>query len=39
VIFDYVGINRWNNDYKRKAVYAAARAMAEGRKAGETLGQ
>lgn len=39
VIFDYVGVNRWNNDYKRKAVYAAARAMAEGRKAGDTLGQ
>jgi len=37
VIFDYVGINRWNNDYKRQAAYAAARAMAEGRKAGETL--
>ena len=37
VIFDYVGTNRWNNDYKRAAAYAAARAMAEGRKAGETL--
>ena len=37
VIFDYVGINRWNNDYKSTAAYAAARAMAEGRKAGETL--
>ncbi|GHU12442.1 flavodoxin family protein [Spirochaetia bacterium] len=37
VIFDYIGINRWNNDYKRQAVYAAAKAMAGGRKAGETL--
>jgi multimeric flavodoxin WrbA len=37
IIFDYVGINRWNNDYKKSAVYAAARAMAEGRRAGETL--
>jgi multimeric flavodoxin WrbA len=37
VIFDYIGINRWNNDYKKKAVYAAAKAMAEGRKAGENL--
>jgi multimeric flavodoxin WrbA len=37
VIFDYIGINRWNNDYKIKAAYAAARAMAEGRLAGETL--
>ena len=37
VVFDFVGINRWNNDYKSMAAYAAARAMAEGRKAGETL--
>ncbi|MDR0286574.1 MAG: flavodoxin family protein [Clostridiales bacterium] len=37
VIFDYIGINRWNNDYKRRAAYSAAKAMAEGRKAGETL--
>ena len=37
VVFDAIGVNRWNNDYKRKAAYAAARAMAEGRKAGETI--
>jgi hypothetical protein len=37
VIFDYISVNRWNNDYKKNAAYAAARAMAEGRKAGETL--
>jgi multimeric flavodoxin WrbA len=37
VIFDYISVNRWNNDYKRKAAYAAARAMAEGRKNGDTL--
>jgi len=37
VIFDYIGINRWNSDYKRLAVYAAARAMAQGRQAGETV--
>jgi multimeric flavodoxin WrbA len=37
VIFDYIGVNRWNNDYKKKALYAAARAMAEGRRAGKTL--
>jgi multimeric flavodoxin WrbA len=36
-IFDYIGINRWNNDYKKKAVYSAARAMAQGRQAGNTL--
>lgn len=37
VIFDYIGVNRWNSDYKRKAAYAAAKAMAEGRNAGETI--
>jgi multimeric flavodoxin WrbA len=37
VIFDYISVNRWNNDYKKKAAYSAARAMAEGRRAGETL--
>jgi len=36
VIFDYIGVNRWNSDYKKTAAYSAARAMAEGRKAGET---
>jgi hypothetical protein len=36
VIFDYIAVNRWNNDYKKKAAYAAARAIAEGRKNGET---
>jgi multimeric flavodoxin WrbA len=37
LIFDYIGVNRWNRDYKIKAAYEAARAMAEGRQAGETL--
>jgi multimeric flavodoxin WrbA len=37
VIFDYIGINRWNNDYKRQAAYEAAKAMAGGRKNGDTL--
>ena len=37
VIFDYIGVNRWNSDYKKTAAYSAARAMAEGRKAGETV--
>jgi multimeric flavodoxin WrbA len=37
LIFDYIGVNRWNNDYKKNAVYAAAKAMAEGRRAGESL--
>ena len=35
VVFDFVGVNRWNNDYKAAAAYAAARAMAGGRKAGQ----
>ena len=37
VIFDYIGINRWNNDYKKRAVFEAAKAMAGGRKNGETI--
>jgi putative NADPH-quinone reductase len=37
ILLDYIGINRWNNDYKKLAVYSAAKAMAEGRKAGESL--
>jgi len=37
VIFDHIGVNRWNSDYKKQAAYSAARAMAEGRKAGETV--
>jgi multimeric flavodoxin WrbA len=37
VIFDYISINRWNNDYKKAAAYAAAKALAEGRKNGTTL--
>jgi multimeric flavodoxin WrbA len=30
-VFDRIGVNRWNNDYKEAAVYAAAKAMAGGR--------
>jgi multimeric flavodoxin WrbA len=37
IIFDYIGVNRWNNDYKKAAVYSAAKAMAEGRKNGDTI--
>lgn len=37
VIFDYMVINRWNNDYKKQAVWSAAKAMAEGRQNGETV--
>lgn len=36
-VFDHIGVNRWNADYKRAAAYAAAKAMAEGRKPGETV--
>jgi len=35
VIFDYLNVNRWNNDYQKVSAYAAARSMAYGRKAGE----
>jgi multimeric flavodoxin WrbA len=37
VIFDYIGINRWNNDYKKQAVFQAAKAMANGRKNGDSV--
>lgn len=37
VIFDYIGVNRWNSDYKRLAAKSAAQAMATGRKNGETV--
>ena len=37
VIFDYIGVNRWNSDYKREAAYSAAKFMAQGRKAGTTV--
>lgn len=37
IIFDYIGINRWNNDYKRRAVYEAVKAMTMGREAGKTI--
>ncbi|GHU24946.1 flavodoxin family protein [Spirochaetia bacterium] len=37
IIFDYIGVNRWNNDYKKPAIYAAAKAMSTGRKNGETI--
>jgi multimeric flavodoxin WrbA len=37
VIFDYIGVNRWNNDYKTSAIKAAAKAMVSGRKNGENI--
>jgi len=37
LVFDYIGVNRWNHDYKQLAAYAAARAMAQGRKMGESI--
>ncbi|MCL2004278.1 MAG: NAD(P)H-dependent oxidoreductase [Oscillospiraceae bacterium] len=36
-VFDLLSVNRWNADYKRAAAYAAAKAMAEGRKIGDTV--
>ncbi len=36
-IYDYMGINRWNQDYKRIAVLEASRALARGRKNGDTV--
>ncbi|MHB1315727.1 MAG: flavodoxin family protein [Christensenellales bacterium] len=37
VVFDYIGVNRWNCDYKRQAAKEAAYAMASGRKNGDTI--
>lgn len=36
-VFDVISVNRWNCDYKLAAAYAAAKAMAGGRKIGETV--
>jgi multimeric flavodoxin WrbA len=37
LIFDHIGVNRWNSGYQQAAAYAAARAMAGGRQPGETF--
>ncbi|MDD4239352.1 MAG: flavodoxin family protein [Desulfotomaculaceae bacterium] len=37
IIFDYIGVNRWNSDYKRLAVKSAAHALASGRKNDDTV--
>ncbi|GHU73932.1 flavodoxin family protein [Clostridia bacterium] len=37
VIYDTISVNRWNQDYKRVAVHAAAKAIASGRQAGATI--
>jgi multimeric flavodoxin WrbA len=36
-VFDYLSVNRWNRDYKLEAAYAAAKALAGGRKIGESI--
>lgn len=36
LIFDLFGVNRWNRDYKRTAIKAAAYELASGRKHGDT---
>lgn len=37
IIFDYIGVNRWNSDYKISAAKSAAYAIATGRKNGDTV--
>ena len=37
MVFDAIGINRWNQAYKGRTIYEAARAIAEGVKVGETI--
>jgi multimeric flavodoxin WrbA len=34
VVFDYIGVSGWNNDYQKISAYSAAKSMAYGRKAG-----
>lgn len=36
-VFDEIGINRWNQRYKGRAIYEAARAMASGVEVGATV--
>lgn len=36
-VFDVISLNRWNADYKLEAAYQAARALAAGRRIGETV--
>jgi multimeric flavodoxin WrbA len=36
VVFDAIGVNRWNAEYKRAAAYSAAKSMAQGVKPFET---
>lgn len=36
-VFDVISVNRWNGDYKLAAAYAAVKALADGRKAGDTV--
>lgn len=37
IIFDHIGVNRWNSDYKKAAARVAAFSMAGGRKNGDTV--
>jgi multimeric flavodoxin WrbA len=37
IIYDYIGVNRWNSDYKKAAAKAAANGIARGRKNGDTV--
>jgi multimeric flavodoxin WrbA len=37
VIFDYIGVNRWNQGYKKDAAFNAAMLMAQGVKNGDTV--
>lgn len=37
IIFDYIGVNRWNSDYKRATIRSAAHSLASGRKNGDTV--
>lgn len=36
-VFDTFGLNRWNHDHKRPAAYASAKALAQGRRNGQSI--
>ena len=36
-VFDFIGVNRWNKDYKAVCAFEAAKALASGRKVGDDV--
>jgi len=36
-VFDFIGVNRWNCDYKKIAAFSAANELIKGRRPGDTI--